>query len=400
MRKDFSQIEYLLGLLRQMRDLLDQTKNAAVIGQGLKEGVEAVNLQIYGREQLPLLPVEVETQDAGLLLEQLEQWLAYQETELRIRKDISVKIDYDFHVFMEHVKYSTREVLVEESKQCLQKLREYNEDIYQGLIHSYNTFTEFWGSIDLDGGNVQLIENRVSQLKEHWDDFKWLYRELGDYRSKKVLYGILRCWITFEFEEKNKIKENNFSDYYDFDLISCSEEEVFVDLGAFNGDSARSFIDSFGNYKRIYCYEITPATAEKLRENLSGYENIICRNVGVGRQAGVMYLAQPDMVDSANRLNKQDGFEVEVVTLDEDIKEPVSFIKMDIEGSEMDAIEGARRHIVEEHPKLAVCTYHNNHHIWEVPRRLKELNPDYKLYMRYNGAWNGFQISEFVTFAL
>ena len=88
------------------------------------------------------------------------------------------------------------------------------------------------------------------------------------------------------------------------------------------------------------------------------------------------------------------------MTLDEDITEPISFVKMDIEGSELDALIGAKRHITEEHPKLAVCTYHNNHHIWEVPRLMKACNPDYRLYMRYNGDLNAFLISEFVTFAL
>ena len=88
------------------------------------------------------------------------------------------------------------------------------------------------------------------------------------------------------------------------------------------------------------------------------------------------------------------------MTLDEDISESVTFIKMDIEGSELDAIEGAVEHIRKDKPKLAICTYHNNHHIWEIPRRLKEINPDYKLYMRYNGGWDSFSVAEFVTFAI
>lgn len=400
MRKDFEKIEYLIRLIKDMSVLLGREPSNQTLRTSIREAVYAVNSEQFGCGEIPLMPVDIMQKDVQALICQLETWIGYQESEVAIRKNILVKTDYDFHVFMEHVKYATKELLIDESRACLEALRQYNADIYQGLISAYNNFADFWGRIDLDHNELELIEDRVNQLKDHWDDFIWLYQELGDYRSKKVLYGILRCWITFEFEEKNRIKENNFADYYDFDLISCSSEEVFVDLGAYNGDSACSFIESFGNYKRIYCYEITPASMKEMKEKLKGCQDIIYRNVGVGKQNGEMYLAKGDTMDSANRLNSGSGQRVEVVTLDEDISEKITFIKMDIEGSELDAVEGARRHIKEEHPKMAVCSYHNNHHIWEIPRKLKEYYPGYKLYMRYNGEFYAFQISEFVTFAI
>ena len=89
-----------------------------------------------------------------------------------------------------------------------------------------------------------------------------------------------------------------------------------------------------------------------------------------------------------------------MVKLDDDITEPVTFIKMDIEGSEIEAMKGAQRHIREDKPKLAVCSYHNNHHIYEIPKLMKEYNPQYKLYMRYNGPKDHVLTSEFVTFAI
>lgn len=400
MRRDFEQIEHLIRLIKKMEILFKEEPSNLTLRESIYEAVCAVNREEFGAEEIPLLPVEIMAENVEKINRQLAAWIHYQEEEIRIRRSISVKIDYDFHVFMEHVKYSTRESLQKESRACLEDLRNYSNNIYQKLIESYNAFSDFWGSIDLDHGELELIENRVNQLKEHTEDFLWLYQELADYRSKKVLYGILRCWITFEFEEKNQIKENNFADYYDFDLISCSEDEVFVDLGAYNGDSACSYIDNFGNYKRIYCYEITPASMEEMKEKLKEHQDIIYRNVGVGKKKGEMYLDDHQKADSANRLKQTGKQKVEVVTLDEDITEKITFIKMDIEGCELDAIEGARRHIREERPKLAVCTYHNNHHIWEIPRKLKEYRPDYKLYMRYNGELYAFQISEFVTFAL
>lgn len=398
MRSELIQVERMLGLLKETKHLQDL--NDRDVRECIFTAITAVNMVIFQRKCIPLLPVNLETENQERIGKELDAWMEYQERELQVRKSIVAKVDYDFRVLMQHIKYSTEQTLVEESKTCLNRIREYSENVYKRVLLAYNTFPEYWGRINPDEGILELIEDRMHQLKVHWEDFCWLYKELGDYRSKKVLYGILRCWITFEFDIKNEIRENNFPDYYDYDLISCSRDEVFVDLGAYTGDSATAFIDSYGHYKRIYCYEITPATVDELRENLKNHEQVEIRNAGVGKEKGVMYLDEPDQVDSAHRLNQNSGYEIEVVTLDEDIEEKVTFIKMDIEGAELDAIEGAQRHIREEHPKMAVCTYHNNSHIWEIPRKLKEYNPDYRLYMRHNGEQNAFLISEFVTFAL
>ncbi|MDE6064362.1 MAG: FkbM family methyltransferase, partial [Lachnospiraceae bacterium] len=199
---------------------------------------------------------------------------------------------------------------------------------------------------------------------------------------------------------KNSIKENNFDDYYDFDILDCNEEECLVDLGAYNGDSVQSFIDNFGVYKRIYCYEMTASSMEQLQKRLEGFDNIVYREVAVGNLNGSVHMTDFGGQPSCNTVNAQGDKEIPMVKLDDDIREPVTFIKMDIEGSELEALEGAKRHIQEDKPKLAVCSYHNNHHIYEIPRLMRKYNPEYKLYMRYNGSLNSVLTSEFVTFAI
>lgn len=400
MKKDILQQSHILKLIRKTLTLFEQNPVNLTLRHSLFDAVSALNQSMYGCALHPDLTDIFGTDDTSGLLSGLWHWVSLQDAELAYRQRLANKTDYDFHVFMQHVHCSSEKALCEESKACLENLRAYSENIYTKLIEAYNTYAYFWGAIDLDNHIYDLIEDRVHQLKAHYDDFIWLYEELADYRSKHVLYGILRCWITFDIIEKNNLRENNFSDYYDFDLISCSEDEVFVDLGAYNGDSAQAFIDSFGHYRRIYCYEITDVSMQQMKERLKDYDNIVYRPVGVGREHTTMYLSNPDKLSSANRLNTSDSHAVPVVTLDDDIQEEITFLKMDIEGSELDALLGAKRHIIEEHPKLAVCTYHNNHHIWEIPRLIKSYNPDYRLYMRYNGEWNAFLISEFVTFAI
>ncbi|MDE6567154.1 MAG: FkbM family methyltransferase, partial [Lachnospiraceae bacterium] len=375
----------------------NQEKEDNAIVRDITDGIVAVNCAMFGRENLEAF--KIIDLDKQALIRQVKDWLAFIQNELEVRKNITVKVDYDFHVLMQHIKMSTKEELVQESLQSLLKIRQGSENTYQSLIRFYNAFSDFWGCIDIDRGELDLFIDRADQLKEHYEDFCWLYEQLGDYRSKKVLYGILYFWLSFDYEEKKTMKENNFDDYYDFDLLQCDENEVLVDLGAYTGDSAQSYIVNYGNYKRIYCYEISQESITKMQKKLSPYENITIRNVAVGAEEGTLYFKK-GAFDSSNQVSDSGDIPVPVVTLDQDIQEPITLIKMDIEGSELNAIEGAVEHIRKDRPKLAVCTYHNNHHIWEIPRRLIEINPDYKLYMRYNGGWNSFSVGEFVTFAI
>lgn len=63
-------------------------------------------------------------------------------------------------------------------------------------------------------------------------------------------------------------------------------------------------------------------------------------------------------------------------------KDRVTCIKMNIEGAELDALSGARRGIAEWAPKLAISAYHWPSEPWRVPALVRDLRPDYRLYLR------------------
>lgn len=401
MRKELKQIASIVELIGQINGILrQQNPMEEQMKEDMLAGIAETNMQVFGCAELPVASMDLEETDSSKFCSQADQWLSLMRMELDTRKTLTTKVDYDFHVFIQHVKMVSEEVLIAEGVKHLLDIRQASETMYQQIIAFHNRFSDFWGEIDLDKGKLDLLSDRAKQLKHHTEDFIWLYHELADYRSKKVLYGILHFWLTFDYDEKRLIKENNYDDYFDYDLFVCDSEEVFVDVGAFNGDSAKSFIDNYGSYKRIYCYEITETSCEKLQNTLAEYDDIVYRNVGVGDKNEMLHMQMAGTGDSCNRVSETEGTPVEIVRLDDDITEPVTFIKMDIEGSELAALEGAKGHIRKDKPKLAICTYHNNHHIWEIPRKIKEYNPDYKLFMRYNGSWDGIVVSEFVTFAV
>ena len=89
---------------------------------------------------------------------------------------------------------------------------------------------------------------------------------------------------------------------------------------------------------------------------------------------------------------------VEGVALDEDIKEKISMVKMDIEGSEMKALAGMKEHIKNDTPILLISVYHNNTDLVEIPKYIRSLNGNYDYYLRYYGGC--VYATEIVLFAL
>lgn len=97
-------------------------------------------------------------------------------------------------------------------------------------------------------------------------------------------------------------------------------------------------------------------------------------------------------------LSSEGNIAIDVITIDDDIPEAVTLIKMDIEGAEQDALKGCKRHIKEERPKLLICVYHNDRDIFDIPKLIQSMRNDYRFYLRSNG--NQWGPSEIVLFAL
>ncbi len=327
-----------------------------------------------------------------------------------------MKIDYEFESMMNMVECTDEDIIFRQLLQNLMTFAENSPSNFSRLISVYSDFTHLWGGFDPTSGKYDHFINGIHAVKEHTEDIRWLYNTVEDYRSRKVIIGLIKFWLELDFSYKNSIVENNFDDYFDLDILrdKITEEEVFVDCGAYTGDTAKAYFDNFSKCKKMYLYDLLPANIKKAKDILCGHGEIIYRNVGVGspEQAGMVIQVSSKETSTFSFDEQGSSFapevmetdeekmEVGVVTLDEDIKEKISFLKMDIEGSEVNALLGARGHIVNDRPKLAICTYHHYEHLWEIPKLIKSMNSDYKLFLRYNGAINGAMASEHVVFAV
>jgi len=301
-------------------------------------------------------------------------------------EETNYTVDKVFSEYMYYTKTADLNNIQNCMKRNLRSIQSSNTQNYNSILGLYNYYN-FWGKIDPEKNEYELIENRSKALKEHHSDLTWLYGRLCDYRSRKALFGIVENWLTFSTVSLTRIMENSFRQYFDLDIIKCGADEVFVDIGAYYGDTVNNYMESYRSYKKIYCYEIFQENFQKLTQNLESYPNIEYRMKGAGDKNDIMSVTDEAFDMSTHMLSDSGKVKIPVVKIDDDITEPVSFIKMDIEGGEQKAIIGCKNHIQSTHPKLAISIYHNNEDIWKCARIIDEIYAGYKFYIRYYGGY-------------
>lgn len=316
------------------------------------------------------------------------------------KRKIENKIDFEFKNLIGFIKERDYEQLFTDIKHNFEYHYKHEKLNFLNVARFYNEH-KLWGEIDLDKGKYEVIENNTKSLLNDRKNYEWLYYNLGDYKSKKILVTILKYWLMLEFFKIDKIKDETYDQYFDLDLIKCNKDEVFIDIGGYIGDTLINYSINFGseNYKKMYCYEIVPKNIEYIKKNVESFnlKNIDVRQKGVADKSGVLYF-QNDEVSSVNKLAKSGNIKTDVVTIDDDIDEKVTFIKMDIEGFEEKALLGCKNKIIENHPKLALSAYHNNKHLWKLAKIINSFDPTYKFYLRYYG---GRMIpTEYILYAL
>lgn len=175
--------------------------------------------------------------------------------------------------------------------------------------------------------------------------------------------------------------------YFNPAIIKLQKDEVFVDAGAYTGDTIQRFIRFCGgNFEKIHAFELDPLIFARLTETVSqtGYENIICYPFGLFDQNKKIRFYAGD-ANSTVCGDDQTGTVGTVKRLDDVLNgQKVTFIKMDIEGSETAALRGASKIIREQKPKLAVCIYHSPEDMLTIPLYLKQLVPEYRIYIRHH----------------
>ena len=139
-----------------------------------------------------------------------------------------------------------------------------------------------------------------------------------------------------------------------------------------------------GKYKKIYALEPDKINVEKCKKNMAknGVDNVIFVNKGAWNKEDIIKF---DNTGNGNSCVSENGEnQIEVIDIDSVVNDDkVTFIKMDIEGAELEALKGARNTIIKNKPKLAISVYHKKEDIIEILNYINQLDIGYKFYLRH-----------------
>jgi len=210
-----------------------------------------------------------------------------------------------------------------------------------------------------------------------------LYNLLEDEKSKIILENLVNFRLTFDFSVFSRIiaPDACIGQYFKEDFLKFGENDIFIDGGGFDGDTTLKFIDKVNNkYKKILFFEPDEDSFLKAQENLKKYENIEFIKKGLYSKSAVFRFNLSGGLGST--IDQDGNTEIEVASIDEILDKKVDYIKMDIEGAELEALKGAKKQL-EQGVQFAISLYHKSEDIWEIPEYIKQINPAYKFYLRH-----------------
>ena len=223
---------------------------------------------------------------------------------------------------------------------------------------------------------------------ENAEKLQKVYNSLADDYSRKVYANIINFKISGKIEYLSAVTTPK-SDIYK-KIIKPGLNEVYVDLGAYNGDTIKELLEfTYGKYASIYALEPDRKNFKKLAKFVDGMSHVYAYNAAAWCIDGELPFAAKSGRQSA--ISAESSNMVKALSVDSILgRKAATIIKMDVEGFEREAIWGAAQIISHYSPKLMVSLYHRNEDIFELPLLIKTLNPSYKLYIRhqlYIPAW-------------
>lgn len=238
----------------------------------------------------------------------------------------------------------------------------------------------FWGygadalpyiTIDLPT-KVLAARNEVMAAAKLW----------SDERSLREYVGQVRWRLTGDFSALAPAEPNQ---YFAEGIVRVGPDEVFVDCGAFTGDTLLDVAERVGSWVAYHAFEPDPASFAALEAAVATLPAPLAERVHLHRAATSdhRFTAQFDATGLGSASLSNSGvFEVECVAIDDVVKDPPTFVKMDIEGAESAALNGCARGIRRGNPLLAIAAYHKQADLWELPSQVHDMMPGYSMFLR------------------
>jgi FkbM family methyltransferase len=229
--------------------------------------------------------------------------------------------------------------------------------------------------------NCMWAQGGPEEFEQYKDGYAWAYNFFSDTVSKSIVLGRIKRYL---FGEPLKTTTCG-AEYFLDDVITLTEDEVFIDGGGYTGDTVQEFLKQTNHkFKHIYSFEPEESNYQKTVAAFKEQPNITFIKKGLWKKNGELQFQviggtglgsfYSEQVQSKNIVS------VPVTSLDSFFadkpeSEWPTFIKLDIEGAELDAIKGAKNIIRTCLPKMAVCVYHKPQDVYELPKMILYSTP-------------------------
>jgi FkbM family methyltransferase len=250
-----------------------------------------------------------------------------------------------------------------------------------GLVHFIHTMLGYYEG--------ERNQNNIEKFKSCYDanrsKYKEVYNLLADKESRDTYKAIIAFRQTYKY---NVLKKHiYYPQYFVKEVFKYYKDEVFVDGGAYIGDTITELLKYVPNkaIKKIYAWEPDEGNGnmllQEVKKSSKGGVEIEWIPCALYKEKAILKFT--DSSDGVSKIGDNGQIIVNADTIDNRCSD-ATFIKMDIEGAEIDALLGAKNTIINNKPKLAICIYHSNEHLYEIPLLIHEWVPDYKLYVRHH----------------
>ena len=241
---------------------------------------------------------------------------------------------------------------------------------------------DYYGFIRESGLAVEPIENWTGftdHFEHEQERYVALLDRLRDSLSKEVLSRTVNFRLTYDLDHMRPFSDTQARQYFE-NFLTYGTEEVFADIGGFDGITSEEFARRCPGYKGIYIFEPNSQNLEKASNRMGGDPRVHFVASALGDRDGT---ARFECSGSTSRVTGEVSVEVQMARLDAYIDAGFTFLKMDVEGAEGAVIAGARGVIERHHPKIAVSVYHRPADLVDIPQQVLSIRDDYEIALRH-----------------
>ena len=245
----------------------------------------------------------------------------------------------------------------------------------------------------------ELLESFV--LRDLKEEVLKVYDILADERSRSIYEYLVLCKMNGAYPQEESGLLDCMHGYFSLpEFEKADASEVFIDVGCFTGDTIEEYLNCKGNtFHQIYSFEPDKVSFSQAENNIKSLceryhierDRIHLFPYGVGGKTAEGVFRRFEETEGAGSkfvtgMVNDEKTETKIVALDDFLQDGFSLLKADVESYEYQVLLGAEKSIRKYRPKLAICLYHNTFDFIQIPKLVKQMVSDYKLYIRQHAA--------------